>query len=776
MFSTFVGIEAGDEGGDHHRRQVVGNACVECRRRKTKCSGAHPCSGCLACQRPCVFPELGRRRVGGRKKGSYTKGSGYADIYKRLFGNIPVESLRHQSRSELLEVICSQADSSPSEQGVSDSISEVPQGDVADTSDSSPSLEAVRRLRQLQLEESMIREWDDTLAEYRPRVEDEASVLALSPDRASSYVGISSVMIAVRALAKVIPSHFCDQSGPVLSRLEEKQSAYTRFPGQTCISTVHTDQTASYYERQRLIDAYFGTIHVFAPIIHERTFRNDYLTNTRDDAPWLALLNIVFALGSLALASGGSDQDIQYYKQAHGYLTLESLGWGSLETLQALVLMGGLYLHYRNRPNLGSALMGASYRLACALGLHYDTSRGSPELPGLPLEVKRRIWWTIHVLDTWGTATSGRPLAPIDGCTEPPRNILDDEHGEVASTRPTIHSPLIHNIGLCQIIARIQDRLLASPILACTELVSYDNMLTAWFNGLPTFLRSNEVSTPGLHDARVVLKWRFQNTRILLYRPYILDAVVRNSGVREISVEEQAAVNHCRGLAADAISTIQCEWQPNKISCWHGVWFLFQACLIPIMALAVEPPECESYPSWLSQVETSIALCKQMAGFAPAGHKILSFLERLLVAVTQPLSEMGVPALTGDLQLSLHSMKELFPGEWDHIVGGEAKAFPIHAREQHRDSAGDKIEAGRRMTTKDPRLLWGERRLILSAEQTNYAKGIVRFPQGGLDPEVDVTQESDMPCDCRACSAGLRDAQDKPALEAAEEAFLSNYA
>jgi hypothetical protein len=136
-------------------------------------------------------------------------------------------------------------------------------------------------------------------------------------------------------------------------------------------------------------------------------------------------------------------------------------------------------------------------------------------------------------------------------------------------------------------------------------------------------------------------------------------------------MEEQAAVKHCRDLAADAISTIQCEWRPNTISCWHGVWFLFQACLIPIMALAVELPECESYSCWFSQVETSIAIVKQMAGFAPAGHRILSFLQRLLVAVTQPFSEMDVPALTGDLQLSLHSMKELFPGEWDHIVGEE---------------------------------------------------------------------------------------------------------
>ncbi|KAL3483183.1 fungal-specific transcription factor domain-containing protein [Aspergillus germanicus] len=581
MFSTFVGIEAGYEGrtstgarwsgkpvwsaGDERQNAVVCNRALDVWPVTSHASSLNS--------------AVGRRR----KKGPHNKRSGYADIYTRLFGDIPVECLRNQSRSELLDLICSQAaESSPSEQCVSDSNVELPQGEIADHSNPPPAVGAVSRLRQLQLEESMIREWDENLAEEKSPVEDDASVLALSLDRASSYVGISSVMIAVRALAKVIPGHFCDQSGPVLNQLDEQRSSYPNFSGQSA----HKIRMASYHERQRLIDAYFATIHVFAPIIHEPTFRNDYLTNTRDDTPWLALLNIVFALGSIALDSG--DRDIQYYKQAHGYLTLESLGCGSLETLQALVLMGGLYLHYRNRPNLGSALMGASYRLACALGLHYDNARGSPELPALPLEVKRRIWWTIHVLDTWGTATLGRPLRPIDGCTEAPRNILDDQvcvllifdshrvthllqHGEVDSTEPTIHSPLIHNISLCQIIARIQDRLMASPILTGTELVSYDNMLTSWFNAVPIFLRFSEVSTPRLHDARVVLKWRFQNTRILLYRPYILDAVVRNARLCDISVEEQAAVKHCRDLAADAISTIQCEWQPNTISCWHGV-------------------------------------------------------------------------------------------------------------------------------------------------------------------------------------------------------------
>ena len=73
-------------------------------------------------------------------------------------------------------------------------------------------------------------------------------------------------------------------------------------------------------------------------------------------ANWrLALLNMVFAMGSVVSSTSDSDQNIFYYQRARQHLGLESLGSGHMETLQALTIMGGLYLHYRNRPNLASA-------------------------------------------------------------------------------------------------------------------------------------------------------------------------------------------------------------------------------------------------------------------------------------------------------------------------------------------------------------------------------------------------------------------------------------
>ena len=197
----------------------------------------------------------------------------------------------------------------------------------------------------------------------------------------------------------------------------------------------------SYHEKQRLIDVYFATVHVFAPIIHEHSFRSKYLANSSQDGSWLALLNMVFALGSVT-SSANVDEDLYYYHQTQQHLSLESFGTGRLETLQALVLMGGLYLHYRNRPNMASAIMGASYRMATGLGLHRGLPENSADDLALGEELKRRNWWTIYVLDTWASVTLGRPSMGIDTPLNLPKNFLDDqvqipflEYGKIGMTR-----------------------------------------------------------------------------------------------------------------------------------------------------------------------------------------------------------------------------------------------------------------------------------------------------------------------------------------------------
>lgn len=79
---------------------------------------------------------------------------------------------------------------------------------------------------------------------------------------------------------------------------------------------------------------------------------------------------------SNAASKEGSRCSYIYHESVRQHIGLESFGSASIESLQALCLLGGYYLHYRNTPNMASAVLGAAFRLATALGLHKEPLEG----------------------------------------------------------------------------------------------------------------------------------------------------------------------------------------------------------------------------------------------------------------------------------------------------------------------------------------------------------------------------------------------------------------
>lgn len=231
---------------------------------------------------------------------------------------------------------------------------------------------------------------------------------------------------------------------------------------------------------------------------------------------------------------------------------------------------------------------------------------------------------------------------------------------------------MIHNIQLCKIINRIQDRLLTNAILNYDELRFYDDMLLSWFQNLPPFLRSPSTSGADLEDARLVLKWRYQNIRFLLHRPTVLDTVIRKAQFETLSQEDQAIVSRCRDIAADSIFSIQVEWRPTKICCWNAVWFLFQACLIPLMALAVESTEHSEYQNWCNQLQVGIAVCDDMSQLSPHGQKTKAFLEQLFMSIVSAQSRCDQYPTQMEAQPQLDTLVGLFAGDWDNPSEMEA--------------------------------------------------------------------------------------------------------
>lgn len=158
-----------------------------------------------------------------------------------------------------------------------------------------------------------------------------------------------------------------------------------------------------------LVDAYFALYHPTFPILHEPSFREQYskLNGRSGGSTWHTLANLVAALGSFVSSTCSDDTHVTLFNAVKANLSIGSLETGSLSLVQAFA-MAANYLQKRNRPNSGYNYGGIALRLAISLGLH-------KEFPGwqtapFKKEIRRRVWWSLCVLDVGATVTYGRPL------------------------------------------------------------------------------------------------------------------------------------------------------------------------------------------------------------------------------------------------------------------------------------------------------------------------------------------------------------------------------
>lgn len=166
---------------------------------------------------------------------------------------------------------------------------------------------------------------------------------------------------------------------------------------------------SSLSQLEPFVDAYFSLYHCSYPIIHEATFRAQFMeviprptSNT-----WQVLLYVVAALGAFTAAVTPTDVDLALFKAAKARLTIDVLETGSLILVQALTLSSN-YLQKRNKPNSGYNYLGLARRTAMGIGLHkeFPTSKASP----LAMEMRRRVWYCLYIFDVGAIITFSRPL------------------------------------------------------------------------------------------------------------------------------------------------------------------------------------------------------------------------------------------------------------------------------------------------------------------------------------------------------------------------------
>ncbi|GAB7362632.1 hypothetical protein MBLNU230_g2943t1 [Neophaeotheca triangularis] len=500
MYHTFavestpakVQVESPDQ-----RRISTSIACVECRRKKIRCGGGKPCQHCSSAKRSelCKYPKQARKAVVSRSQVEKLQDTvdQHSTVVSRLFPGHQLADLVLLDRCQLLQLAASTQEEQP-ETSASPARETTGQHVQDSTSPSVSHLETAQSLATLD-HVPELNPAADEVTRYRSTVHavsDDVNGLSFSVDKASSYVGISSVNAVLKAIFKIAP-----QLQSQLAQHCPRTTQPSRAPSPSAPPSPQPTNTKEIMPSpppdvaEKHIDAYFEHIHALVPMIDEDAFRFSFLYEERVDAPWLALFNVVLAMGSLASGTCDSVEHSTYARRARQILRQRSLGSNNLLVLQAHGLLSGYYLHWLNRPNEANAMMGATMRIASAIGIHreYEISCLAHNTP-IPSEVRRRTWWCLVCLDTWASMTTGRPsfgrLGPGITVKRPTLPPTTNNKQYLASLKLL---PLVHNIEFCTLATHVQDQLATKPMLSSEELAIQDAKLVDWHESLPPILR-----------------------------------------------------------------------------------------------------------------------------------------------------------------------------------------------------------------------------------------------------------------------------------------------
>lgn len=550
----------------HNSSRKVNRSCIECTRRKIKCDGGRPCTNCRFNKLApvCGYRHRSRRHAVSVNELQEVSSSleAHRDFLSKLFPSLDINDLRDKTRDQLLQLLVggSANDGPPSSESEIDDSGQVSEnGEEPD------------------------RHWDELQpgADESMKSSDDINAVSLAYDQhRRSYLGAASISAILRTIFRLCPAA---KSHVALSA--------TNWPKP--LSGLQMGQTEPTKEDdERCINAYFECSHSVTPMLNEVEFRSTWLAENRQDASWLGLFNMVCTMGSIA--AGNEHMHKLYYQRAQTHLTLETFGSGNLESVQALCLLAGCYLQYQNSPNMATAVLGAAYRMALALGLHRESKKSNAHFTtphdSSPsafmstvsrVEMRRRTWWSLICFDIWTSMSMGRPTS---GRWDPAT--MDIQLPNPVDCTDHVAQSLYASARFCLIANRIQDKFAQIGRTTFGEVLAFDKELQDWHFSLPDMLKWPNKCPRKLLIARDFMHNRYMNLRLILYRPTQLHRLNPRASIHEISSQELSVQNTCHEIAVEAVESISRTWTPNRVHVWNASWYLFQAAMVPLLTLA----------------------------------------------------------------------------------------------------------------------------------------------------------------------------------------------
>ncbi|CAI7678002.1 unnamed protein product [Penicillium manginii] len=316
-----------------------------------------------------------------------------------------------------------------------------------------------------------------------------------------------------------------------------------------------------------------------------------------------AIVLMIFAVGTVNNASeiqeDGQSLSECWFAASKYISSLES-GPPRLETIQARLIQC-LYLLSSSRANECWYSFGTALQVVTALGLHRKRA-GNPSKKGgscYELEMRKRIFWSVYVLDKYLSIMFGRPrlLHDEDIDQELPDEMNDDDLLEEDPARRTgspdsmmIASVLHYRLG--RILGEISRRLYSikphsrdSPLETAVRLTSE---LERWKETVPPLFNSVRPSSliPPLCRQSQVLQLAYSHAMIHVTRSFLLDDFTDLSRrPRDPHPLVSAHVHKCIE-AAEHVMTLVDELAHQTLFI-QSFWFTHYVCFCAILVVYI---------------------------------------------------------------------------------------------------------------------------------------------------------------------------------------------
>ncbi|KAI9265939.1 fungal-specific transcription factor domain-containing protein [Sporodiniella umbellata] len=449
-----------------------------------------------------------------------------------------------------------------------------------------------------------------------------------------------------------------------------------------------------------LMRVYFAYIHPVLPVINKSLFLKQYREKI-SELPSAPLLNAIYGAAiryietcnifgdkvegchQIEVENGRSEQlfenVVHFVKRQYN---------PSISTIQALAISN------THRASLDEKV-ASTWLLNCVaqhVGLHRTSDQW--EIAESEKQVRKRVWWSIYILDKWSAASTGKPQTILDeDCDESYPNesasrdeVLDyhetksypslDKHvaekvrGEVIP----VYQPFVQLVKLSEILGKILQGLYTPLAKKHSEehgsdaVVAYlGKALLDWKLALPPSLqlpidtaqRSNHQGKEPLLSMSNMLHLSYHTLLILLHRPFIEKA--------EINVNEKSSLSICTDAAERIVEIAEnMHYRDFLLVSWNfSIYHVFTASLIHIFN-ATSNDHHISNPS-KQYLRRAISVIERLANLTKSAIKLHQLLLDLVkirnIDIRKEVTENPV-YIPSDTETCAHSVHTNSSDDW----------------------------------------------------------------------------------------------------------------